>query len=179
MRATPLSTLCLSAIVAGCGSSTVDLTAANRVRAADVDSAALDVAPPRVTVQGTDMVVAGTVTRRPDFDGPVPGRLVVTVLAADQQTVLDEFTTGWNPPRVPVDGDRRSAYTVRYGLVPPDGATVRVEHELAPDGPRAQPLNQPGQTQNGVRRNTNVNTSRLGYNSRVNTNVRGNTGPRR
>ena len=123
------------AAMVGCSPGRVDLSGSGRVRAADVGSAMVDVTPPQVVVEGNDLVVSGTVARRPGFDGPVPGRLFVSVVAADGQTELQAFTTGWDPPHVPVTGDRRATYRVRYGWLPPDGATVRVGHEPNPNGP--------------------------------------------
>ncbi len=150
-------------VAAGCASTrTVDLAAAGRVRVADGGSAMLDVGPPQVLSVGNDLVVSGTVTRRPGFDGPVPGRLLVTVLSADGQSVLEQVPTGWDPPHVPVDGDRRASYRLRYGYLPPDGSTVRVAHQPDPnasdDLPGPAAAYRPGYrstdrrpTQNGVR----------------------------
>ena len=125
----------LGVVLAGCGPGRVDLGAAGRVHVDDVGSKMVDVGRPTVVADGDDLVVSGTVARRPGFDGPVPGRLVITVLAADGQTVLQEFGTGWDPTHIPLDGDRRSTYRVRYGWLPPDGATVRVGHEPDPNVP--------------------------------------------
>ncbi len=121
------------AVTVGCSTTrTADLSASGRVRATDLGSDVLDVTPPVVTAVGNDMVVTGTVTRRPGFDGPVPGRLVVTVLGPDGQTELQSIPTGWDPPHIPTTGDRRATYRVRYGYLPPDGSIVRVGHEPHP-----------------------------------------------
>ncbi len=114
--------------VAGCSASPVDLAAAGRVKVANSNTDMVDLAPPKVEADHGSMVVTGTLTRHPGFNGPVPGRLDVTVVAADGKTVLQQFSTGWDPPHIPVDGDRRATYVVRYGWLPPDGATVRVDH---------------------------------------------------
>ncbi len=123
-------------VIAGCSTDrTVDLSAAGRVHVANQGSGMVDVAPPLVVAERSSLVVSGTVTRHPGFDGPVPGRLDVTVIDADGKTVLQQFSTGWDPPHIPVTGDRRATYTVRYGWLPPEGVTVRVDHEPYPDGP--------------------------------------------
>lgn len=120
----------------GCASNgPVDLAAAGRVHVSNGESNTVFVSAPQVQADNGVLVVTGTLTRRPDYNGPVPGRLVVTVFDVDGKTELDEFTTGWDPPHVPVTGDRRATYTARYGWLPPDGATVRVDHEANPDGP--------------------------------------------
>jgi hypothetical protein len=105
----------------------IDLVAENKVVAQSVSGAGITVSLPSVFSKRNDLEVFGTVTRRPDNDGPISGFLDVQ-LRSKAGELIDQSLIHWVPESIPTDGARSAKYSARILGVPPVGSIVRVAY---------------------------------------------------
>ncbi len=88
----------------------IDLVAENKVVAQAVSGPGIVVSLPSVFSKRNDLEVFGTVTRRPNNDGPVGGFLDVEIRSSNG-VLLDQSLIHWVPDLIPTDGTRSSKYS--------------------------------------------------------------------
>lgn len=103
----------------------IDLVAENKVVAQAVSGPGIVVSLPSVFAKRYDLEIFGTVTRRPDYDGPVGGFLDIQIRAKTGE-LLDQSLIHWVPEIIPTDGTRSAKYSAQLLGIPPEGSIVRV-----------------------------------------------------
>jgi len=105
----------------------IDLVAENKVVAQSVSGPGIVVSLPSVFSRRNDLEVFGTVTRRPDNDGPIGGFLDVQIRAKTGE-LIDQSLIHWVPEAIPTDDTRSAKYSAHILGVPPVGSIVRVAY---------------------------------------------------
>jgi hypothetical protein len=80
---------------------------------------------PTVDISHGNILISGTVHRRPGVTGELPGRVDIEFLDPDGE-YLDGLPALLTPRAVPVDPSASATYATSYGFIPPRGSTVRV-----------------------------------------------------
>jgi len=105
----------------------IDLVAENKVIAQSVSGPGIVVSLPSVFSRRNDLEVFGTVTRRPDNDGPIIGFLDVQIRSKTGE-LIDQSLIHWVPEAIPTDETRSAKYSAHILGVPPVGSIVRVAY---------------------------------------------------
>jgi len=80
---------------------------------------------PEVQVSYGTIYIYGTVHRRPDVHGELPGRVDIEFLTPEGE-YLDGVPALLSPHAVPLDPKATASYSTSYGSVPPPGSIIQV-----------------------------------------------------
>lgn len=129
LTASSLLLLALGSVVTGCIAPQDDLVRTGKINVQREQGGLFDILVPSVWRDGKTMVVSGTLVRRTQAMGPIPGHLDITVLSPEGR-MLNESRAHWFPVSVPLHGPRDASYIVRFHWLPPDGSVVRIVHRI-------------------------------------------------
>ena len=133
MKASIPFVLLLTLQVVGCRSSSPAATDLPIKTTGDA-TLALEISAPKVEVEGTRMILSGTVRRKSGFDDPTPGHLHAYIISKEG-VQLYELAIRWDPADIPLTDGRSSPYRIQFGWIPPKESTIEVlystdSHEL-------------------------------------------------
>jgi hypothetical protein len=103
-----------------------DLVRTGAVKAQAGDSTLVDLSLPKVVRMDDQLVISGTVTRKPGIDQSIPNGYLLIEFLTSAGDEIDEIWAAWTPSEIPTGGSRQSTYEVHYLWLPPPNTTVRV-----------------------------------------------------